>query len=228
MSPTWSTHTKNLIPVLYFQLWGQFGSSSYIKTLRRARYKTQEFAPHMKFSLLQIQGNQTAVCVKHSPVKGKLLPLRRAAWKRNKKRIVAREPLPVFAMLDTCFSMAEQPERGSFTYSYSGTRLMRCGKGRALSPFNLMLLSNINPATWIKSYIPQLIKLQKLKRFWVLLSVRAAGVVRGEVCVRVRLGVCACVMKLDGSHYHDGDTVLVQSWDEWAPFWWNTVYFGDF
>lgn len=45
----------------------------------------------------------------------------------NKKRIVAREPLPVFAMLDTCFSMAE---RGGFTYSYSGTRLMRCERGR--------------------------------------------------------------------------------------------------
>lgn len=47
----------------------------------------------------------------------------------NKKRIVAREPLPVFAMLDTCFSMAE---RGSFTYSYNGTQLMRCEKGRVL------------------------------------------------------------------------------------------------
>lgn len=47
----------------------------------------------------------------------------------NKKRIVAREPLPVFAMLDTCFSMAE---RCGFTYSYSGTRLMRCEGGRAL------------------------------------------------------------------------------------------------
>lgn len=45
----------------------------------------------------------------------------------NKKRIVAREPLPVFAMLDTCFSMAE---RGGFTYSYSGTRLMRCERAR--------------------------------------------------------------------------------------------------
>lgn len=47
----------------------------------------------------------------------------------NKKRIVAREPLQAFAMLDTCFSMEE---RGSFTYSYSGTQLMRCGEGRAL------------------------------------------------------------------------------------------------
>lgn len=52
---------------------------------------------------------------------GKVLPLRRAAGKTNKKRIVAREPLPAFAMLDTCFSMAEQPERGGFTSSYGGT-----------------------------------------------------------------------------------------------------------
>lgn len=39
----------------------------------------------------------------------------------KKKRIVAREPLPVFAMLDTCFSMAVQPERGGFTSSDGGT-----------------------------------------------------------------------------------------------------------
>lgn len=40
----------------------------------------------------------------------------------KKKRIVAREPLPVFAMLDTCFSMAVQSERGGFTSSDGGTR----------------------------------------------------------------------------------------------------------
>lgn len=51
----------------------------------------------------------------------KVLPLRRAAGKMKKKRIVAREPLPVFAMLDTCFSMAVQPERGGFTSSDGGT-----------------------------------------------------------------------------------------------------------
>lgn len=52
----------------------------------------------------------------------------------KKKRIVAREPLPAFAMLDTCFSMAEQPERGSFTYSCNGTQLMRCERGRVYLP----------------------------------------------------------------------------------------------
>jgi len=79
------------------------------------------------------EGEKKKVCVFHfwaiycKPKK--VLPLRRDAWNMNKKRIVAREPLPVIAMLDTCFSMAE---RGSFTYSCIGSQLMRCEQGRAL------------------------------------------------------------------------------------------------
>ncbi len=61
----------------------------------------------------------------------------------NKKRIVARELLPVFAMLDTCFSMAE---RGSFTYSYDGTLLMRCERGRAL--FTIFILVTVFDQPW--------------------------------------------------------------------------------
>lgn len=38
----------------------------------------------------------------------KSLPLYRAACRVNKTRIVAREPLPAFAMLDTCFSLERE------------------------------------------------------------------------------------------------------------------------